>query len=574
MKAREYQSFAIRSVFDYFRAGNTGNPVIAMPTGTGKSIIIAEFLRQVFQMFPKQKIIMATHVKELIEQNYDKLTTIWPTAPAGIYSAGVGRRDTDDSIIFGGIQSMVNASEQFGHVDLLLIDECHLVPAKSNTSYRKFIDALTKRNPKLKVIGLTATPYRLGVGTILDGGIFTDFCCDATTMEAFNWFIDEGYLAPLIPRSTDTVIDLTGVRKSGGEFVAKDLQAASDKEIITRGAVEEMLVYGDEQDRNHWLIFCTGVDHVHNTITILQQYGVSCVAVDGKMSKKQRAENIELFKSGKVRAMVNMGVLTTGFDAPFVDLIGVLRATSSPGLWVQILGRGTRPVYADGFDLSTKQGRLAAIEESEKQDCLVLDFARNTPRLGPINDPVLPKQKGKGGGDAPVRECVCGAYIHASLIVCPHCGMEYPPEVKFDSKSNNSELITKKKRVPKEPIVEVFKVDQIFFQPYPARNGKPPFVKVTYQCGLRTFKMPLCFEHESSYARKKSRDWWRAATNNDDADFLPSLTSEALERQGECETPKYIRVHINTKYPQIMFIDYKGELENECGKQTNLFEFN
>ena len=562
MQARDYQVFAVESVFNYFKEGNSGNPLIAMPTGTGKSIIIAELVKQALAQYPSTRIMMLTHVKELIEQNYDKLKTIWPTSPAGIYSAGVGRKETMYPITFGGVQSVVKNPAQFGHIDLLVIDECHRVPATKNTSYRKVIEFLKKVNPYLKVIGLTATPYRMGTGTLLDGGIFSDICCDATSFDAFNWFIDQGYLCTLSPFTTATQIDITGVEKQGGDYVQSQLQKATDKEEITHDAVAEMVHACEQQGRNHWLVFGTGVEHVDHIVTEIQEQGYTAVGVHSKMPAKKRDENIKLFLDKKVTALVNMGVLTTGFDAPFVDMLGILRATQSPSLWVQILGRGTRTNYADGFDLSTAQGRLDAIAHSDKPDCLVLDFAGNTKRLGPVNDPVLPKKKGKGGGEAPVRECdQCGFLMHASLRACPKCGKVFPPQVKFSANASKDELVAKKKR-DTTPIVEVYKVDKMFFTRKGGRAGKPDYIEISYHTGLRKFGMPLCLEHEG-YARKKARDWWRDATNCEIG--VPETISEALQRFDECREPKNIRVHVNKKpYAQILQVDYDGQYDDQA----------
>jgi DNA repair protein RadD len=155
---RWYQEEAVASLWDYFRNGGRGNPIVALPTGTGKSVIIARFLQSVFNAFPHQKVIVLTHVKELIKQNYEKLLTVWSFAPAGVYSAGLNSRQHNKAIIFAGIQSVWKKAELFGHVDLVLIDEVHLVPLEKMAMYQSFIQALMLRNPNLKLIGLTATP--------------------------------------------------------------------------------------------------------------------------------------------------------------------------------------------------------------------------------------------------------------------------------------------------------------------------------------------------------------------------------------------------------------------------------
>lgn len=548
MKLRYYQEEAVTAIWDYFRDGGTGNPVVAMPTGTGKSIVIAGFVQQVYQMYPNQRLMMLTHVKELIEQNFDKLMTIWPAAPAGIYSAGIKRKDTHAAITFAGIQSVAKKAALFKHIDLLIIDECHLVSPKGTTTYQKFINELKKVNPAIKVIGLTATPYRLGLGKLTDGGIFTDVCYDLTKMARFNRLISEGYLAPLVPKQTAATIDVDGVKVRGGEFVEKDLQAAVDQEAITYEAVKEIIEKGS--DRAHWLIFATGVEHSEHIVAMLDSFDIPSAAVHSKLLSGERDQRIADFKDGKIRALVNNNVLTTGFDFPAIDLIGMIRPTNSPGLWVQMLGRGTRPVYAPGFDLSTDEGRLAAMQAGPKQNCLVLDFAGNTKRLGPINDPVLPKPKGKGGGVAPVRTCEqCGTMTHSSVRICPTCGFEFPRTVKFGATAGNDKLIA-----DSEFQIEIFKVDRVVYA-YHHKEGRPDAIKVSYYCGLRFFHEYICLEHEG-YAGKRAREWWRNHWPHEVA--VPATTDEAMAQIDSVPVPFNIRVWINKKYPEVMAHDFTG----------------
>lgn len=570
LKLRDYQDFAVNSVFDYYIKGNRGNPVIAAPTGVGKSIIIAEFIRRTLFKWPDQRIMMLTHVQELIEQNYDKLKQIWPNAPAGIFSAGLGRKEHHYPITYAGIQSVHRHADKFGVINVVLVDEAHTIPTKDNTMYQKFLEALRKRNPYIIVIGLTATAYRTGSGMITEGegSIFTDICCDMTTLEAFNWFLDQGYLSWLLPKPTGVVLDLSDVKTTGGDYNQGQLQELTDKEHITKKAVSEMIAVATEQNRTRWLIFGTGTDHVDHIVEEINSRGYRAVGVHSKMSPDERTANISRFKAGYVDALVNMGVLTTGFDCPEVDLIGVLRATKSPGLWVQILGRGTRPCYAPGYDLTTPAGRLAAMAASQKPNCLVMDFAGNTERLGCINDVVIPKRKKKKGGDAPVRLCEgCRTYIHASLIRCPHCGHEYPPEVKFGEEASDSKLIAKKRKADMI-LVHTFPVDSVYYQRYAGRIGNPDFIQVCYMSGYRRFTTPLCVEHTQSGARHLAHEWWRrACPDADKPGGIPDTVQQGLDMlaDGCAMVPKFIRVHVNCKpYPKVLYVDYSGELAGEA----------
>lgn len=527
---RSYQAECVQALYQYF-AEKEGNPVCALPTGTGKSICIALFIESVLKNWPKQRVLVLTHVKELIKQNYAKLLDVWPGAPAGVNSAGLNQRDYYHSIVFAGIGSVYKSASQFGHIDLIIIDEAHLVSPRDATMYQTFISGLQALNPSLKVIGFTATPWRLGHGHIAQGddALFTDVCFDITGMEAFNRLIAEGYLAPLVPKQTTLQLNLDGVHMRGGDFIQKELQHAVDVDRTTLAAIREALETG--HDRHHWLIFASGIDHADHIAQMMEELGETCLPVHSKMPSKKRDENIRRFQAGEVRAVVNNNVLTTGFDFPEIDLILMLRPTASPVLWVQMLGRGTRP--APG-----------------KENCLVLDFAGNTKRLGPINDPVIPNRKGKSTGDAPVKTCEhCFTLNHASVRFCVTCGAEFHFQTKLKQAASTEELI--KGELPQ---VEVFTVDHVTYRQYD-KIDRPPSIKVTYYCGLQSFSEYVCFEH-GGYAARRARVWWRDRAKDaglpSGKDSVPETTAQALFLIEELPVPTHLRVWINKKYPEIM----------------------
>lgn len=521
---------------------------------TGKSVVLGGFLQSVFK-YANQRVIVATHVKELIQQDYDALMRIWPQAPAGIYSSGLGRRDRYCSITFAGIASVVRRAIEFGRVDLLIIDEAHLVSPSEETSYQNFIRDLRAINPLLKVIGLTATPWRLGHGRITEGGdIFTDLCFDITGLHPFNRLIAEGYLSPLIPKPTKVELDVEGVHMRMGEFNSTELQLAVDKAAITEAALKEAMEYG--HDRNHWLIFAAGVDHaIHIADMMTQVFGVECKAVHSKMKNDERDQVLADFKSGRLRCVVNNGILTTGFDHPGIDFIIVLRPTASTVLWVQLAGRGTRPVYAPGFDLTTIEGRLEAIAAGPKKNCLLLDFARNTERLGPINDPVIPRKKGEKGGEAPVKICPhCNTYNHASARNCILCGAEFTFQVKIKQVAGTNDLI--KSDIP---ITEVFKVDQITYVKH-QKVGRPDSMKLNYYCGLRSFHEFVPLEATGSI-RGIAQRWWNTRAQHAAPPGLPVMpfsVDDALQIATKLPPASHIRVWTNKQYPEIIAHCFDG----------------
>lgn len=550
MQDRWYQTEAVTSLFEYFASHKEAkdNPVIALPTGTGKSVIIARFIQQVFRYWPGQRILMLTRSAKLVEQNYKRLKAVWPQAPVGIYAAKLKRKESNMPITFATIQSVMRAPEKFGKIDIIFVDECQDVSPDDETGYKKVIKFLHQVNNYVRVIGLSATPFRLGLGMITDGGIFTDISYDATTVDAFNRFIDEGFLVPLVPFPTDTQFDLSGVHKRGGEYVDKEIQEAMGKYDLTCDAVDETIVKAD--GRKHWLFFSQGIDHAEMIVEILRERGIPAAAYHSKMSTGDQDDALMAFETGQIRALVNGDMLTTGYDFPALDCIVLLRATESPGLHVQILGRGTRPDYIDGFDLDTIEGRLASISASAKQDCLVLDFAGNTMRLGPVNDPRIPKRKGDKEGDMPVKVCdACGCMNHISARFCinKECGEEFKFKEKITSSASTAVLIAKQE----DAIVEVFKVDSLNYSKH-IKVGSYPSLRVDYFCGIRRFSEWVPIEHEGN-ARFKARAWWKQRYP---AEHYPPTVDDALKAVDYLKIPSAIRVWLNKnkggKHPEIM----------------------
>lgn len=223
---RDYQEETVNSFFGYYEDGNDGNIVAALPTGTGKSLVLGGFVLKTFKRWPNQRWLILSHVEKILTQDIKAIKSLWHDAPIGIYSAGLGLKETALPIIVGGVASVVNNVEAFGHRDIVFIDEVHLVSPDENTMYRKIINGLLAVNPNLKVIGTTATPYRNGQGLITDGDLFDDICIDLTTRDCFIRFISEGYLAPLIPKRTNIEIDTTDIKIINGDFATKQLDNA------------------------------------------------------------------------------------------------------------------------------------------------------------------------------------------------------------------------------------------------------------------------------------------------------------------------------------------------------------
>lgn len=540
LESRWYQDAADAALWEYFRTHpavvdgkiKLRNPIVAMPTGTGKSVSIARFVQGALMAHPETRILMATHVKELIQQNANKLLELWPDAPLGVFSAGL-KRKTVSAITYAGVQTIVNHIDKLGRIDILIIDEAHLLSPKDDGRYKDLIDRLRQINPYLVVIGYTATPYRLGIGSLTNNGIFTDTAIDLTTLENFNRLVNEGYLAPLITRRRGNItVDTSNVGVSNGEYKQNELQAAADRTDLTNAIVYDILSNAYGVGRTCGLIFAAGIEHAQHISECFQYYGVEVPAVHSKMADRDRDSVLRDFKAGRYWGLVSNGILTTGFDHPPIDFIACARPTASPGLWVQMLGRGTRPYF-------------------NKYNCLVHDYANNTERLGPINDPVIPRMKGDGpGGDAPVWCCpMCQQYNHARAPFCEHCGHQH------DMTGNQTrEASTLEVMVSENPIVEMFEVNRVYYYKHIKRAAPndPPLLRVRYACGLRTFDEFVSLENMGVSGRI-AKQWWQQRFAGEE---VPGTVDQALLMVANLKVPRRLNVHTNLKWPKIVGVEF------------------
>lgn len=539
IESRWYQDAADAALWQYFRDKPavvdgrivSRNPLVAMPTGTGKSVSIARFIQGVFHAFPGQRVLMMTHVKELIQQNAKKLLELWPEAPLGIFSTGLKKKQIA-AITYAGVATIVNHLDKLGHVDIVIIDEAHLLSPKDDGRYKDVIARLKAVNPYLVVIGYTATPYRLGIGSLTNNGIFTDTAYDLTTLENFNRLVNDGYLAPLITRKRGSIaVDTSNVGLSNGEFRASELQAAADDNKLTNDIVLDILNNAYASGRSSAIMFASGIEHAEHISQCFEYYGVEVPAVHSKMDGKHRDRILSEFKDGRYWGLVCKEILTTGFDHPPIDFIGCIRPTTSTGLWVQMLGRGTRP-------------------SPNKSNCLVHDYAGNTERLGPINDPLIPRMKGaKGMGVPPVWCCpMCEAYNHAKAPFCKECGHQHDFSANYSREASVDEVM-----ISENPVVETFEVNRVYYYKHVKKHDplSPPLLRVRYACGMQAFEEYIALEHTGPRGKMAER-WWLQRYNS----AVPPSVDAALSEVDKLKVPRRVSVHTNKKFPQITGVEF------------------
>lgn len=539
---------------------NSGfNPVAAMPTGSGKSLLMAMLAKMLCEVAPWVRVMITAHVQELIEQDYSAIMDYWPDADTGIWSAGLDLRDSGNQITVASVQSAYKCTEEFGTQNIMLIDEAHLVAPHDAAMYQALINGLRAKNPKMLVGGVSATPWRTKHGHIVGSGLFDTLSYDITGWQAFEKLIEMGYLVRLTSKPTEFSYDTSKLRTTGGDFNKKDLQEMVKSRKATEKALQEAWDRGE--DRLHWLLFCVGIDHIEMTHEILKAHGIDVTYVHSRMKDRgMRKEAVDGFKMGHYRMIVSDGILTTGFDSPWVDHIVMLYSTKIAGKHVQVLGRGTRPYYAPGYNLETEAGRNMAIEASGKINCLISDFGKNLDRLGPINDPLIPGRK-LGKGEAPIKICKpekivkgdgCGEYNFAGARYCCNCGAEFifNEDPKIGKKASDA----KPMKTIEAPVLTWMPVDRVEHVEW-RRPLNPVAMKCHYYSGYHRYTEMIALESEIPYASKRARDWWR----NHGIDPPPPNTHAGLQLTDSLPVPYWVLVQVNKKWPQVIQISFDKE---------------
>ena len=492
-----HQQAAISDLRSYFVSHKThGNPAIVLPTGAGKSLVIAEVAKAI-AVAGKRCLVLHSQ-KELVEQNsaaFEQQTQ--GKIPYGINIASLGRRDTEEPVIFCGIHSVAGKALEFGEVPFILVDECHLISPKEDSRYQRFFEQLRIANPHFRAIGLTATPYRLGTGEIFgpDTSTFFDHVCHTTSIP---YLLEKGFLSPVVNAGVKAV-SMQGIRKTGGDFNQKAMSDRFASHVIS--ATKQTIQVANDEGRKHCLIFCASVDNANAVADLItEETGEDARVVCGETTALERDAAIRDFKSGELRWLVNVNVLTTGFNAPHIDLISAMRATCSPGLWYQMVGRGFRTA-------------------SGKENCLLLDWGGNLARHGELDSPMYGVRSGKQGqGTPPTKVCPnCSNPVPASAKQCRFCPHEFEMEsspTHQDTADSSARVLASQEAVLPTLLIQPEERHPSLHKKRDWEKGDPMMVKVRYMYTINDGNVTrfqdtyLCPEH-GGYARKKFVEWFK-----------------------------------------------------------------
>lgn len=458
---------------------------MVIPTGGGKSALMAWIIQRWKQETPWMRAIILAHRKELVEQNCLELQKLFPGGQVGIFSAGLKRKDYDADILFASIDSVYKKCGEFTPFDVIFVDEAHRIPPKGEGKYRTFINESKKYNPNVKVIGWTATPWRMGCGKICHKDhILNEICYEARVEN----LIYDGYLCMLRSKVGKIKPELKDVRRNhGGDYIISSLSEATNRKDIVSEAVEEAVSIIKQTGRKSSIFFCVDIQHAYNVSSELRRHGVYAPVITGKTNHNERSFVARRFRNNEISAVCNVNVFTEGFNATCVDCIVLLRPTLSACLYSQMVGRGLRL-------------------HSNKPDCLVLDFAGCIDEHGPID----------ALGGKPVVMAVCGACRESfsrAIGKCPACGWEIPPKElqRLDEAEAERERRMHGNKPSKKAILSAmpatYKVDDVFISRH-VKDGSRDSIRIQYRCGMMFFNEWVCLDHDG-YAGIRAQNWWR-----------------------------------------------------------------
>lgn len=566
-KLRDYQQEAVNNTIKFFQ--HRREPaVIVLPTGAGKSLVIAELAR-----IARGRVLILAHVKELVEQNYEKYKSY--QLSAGIFSASLGKKDWDQKAIFGSVQSVARAPDDFfNDFSLLVIDECHRVAEEGSTQYQEVIKKMQERNPQLCILGLTATPFRLGMGWIYEysqsGEIKTDkkrFFKQCVFELPLSYMIKNKYLT--IPVKLDipvTCYDFSELTEKDRWYTTSEIEEIlKTQKRLTPLIIKNIIDITELYKRQGVMIFSSSVKHAEEIMSYLPKEDSRVVLGDTDI--QTRNEIVNDFKNKKFKYLVNVSVLTTGFDAPHVDIIAIMRPTESNSLYQQIIGRGLRlsENKKDCYILDyTGMGHdIYAPEISDKRPkntvpvripCPKCDFENDfwgyVDQDGEILEHFGRKCKGATQDPTTYQITPCGFRFRFKL--CHGCGAENDVTAKSCEKCDTTliDADAKLKQAKLSKNSHVLTPDHVTFEERKDKNSNP-YLEIRYYDFDAEYVSEAHFFNNPSSIKKFNINFLRSHLKRPELAIEITSPSEVIKSQKLFRMPSFVIVRKQDKFWKI-----------------------
>ena len=535
---RGYQINAKKDTYRYWKDGTGTAPIIVAPTGAGKSVIIASIINDIRRKNPNVRFCMATHVWELVEQNSKRLALFNPELEGdiGIVSGQQGN-DHNHPIVCGTIQTLARRLDQMEHNDpfaLLIIDEAHLLPVKATSQYRTFIDWARDKNPEMRILGLTATPYRLDSGYLHEGenALFDGVSYDIE----IKTLIEHGHLVTPKTRWSGATMNHDLLKIRAGEYTAESQDSAMNMEDMIKDALSQ----GNNTKADRWLWFFPSVESAEKAseyIAEIQDH--RCVCIHGGQTPNHRDMYLHMFRDGHATHCTNVQVMTTGIDIPQINHVVLGFTTKSTNKYVQTIGRGLRP-------------------HPHKENCIVLDYGRNAMRHGTLDRLMVQTKEKKDTSVVAARHCkVCGAYMSANEQVCVECGNAFPKrfaKLTFNKRFNGEVLSW---------LVEptTAKIDRTLYKTWDGKSGFKT-VKIGYYTEHGEWLNEwICPEHPDNHiATRIYRQRWNKTYQCEPPIGAALCVRHLKEQRLQPARLTYARTS-GDDYPQILSVEYEEEYQ-------------
>ena len=545
-RLRPYQLRALDTIWDALQFKH--NVLLVAPCAAGKTILFSKIIQRLLRENAAFRALILTDREILVTQSRDKLASVAPELAEniGIVCASVtATKELDRRVTIASRQTLINNLDAFPPVQLVIVDECHLMalPTEDDHEPDQFsaiINKLREYNPNMRLLGCTASPYRLNTGYIFGsenrpGSLpyFDQIDAQITTTE----LLAGGYIAPLVGRaeaSADFASDLANVGTVAGEFNIGQLSSMMCKVTHVQSCVDAWKKYAI--DRKKTLVFCCTIEHAEAVAAAFNEAGIKAAAIHSKLSPLDEQIRRAALEHGTMQVFTSVAKLTTGLDVVDLDAGILARPTKSTSLYQQCVGRFQR--LAPG-----------------KENALILDLVGATTDFGTDLDNlrVAVPRWAEGEGEPITKICpgenvdgtVCGKSVHAALRYCPHCGFAFPFEEAVEAELGE----LKKVKFNEKPKPEPYDVSSVDYEIHESKKSGKFLIKVTYRCGLNLFFNEwICLpDFYKGYAVAKAEAWWAERTDED----FPASVEEFIFLSGGLAAPLQVLVAKDGKYYRV-----------------------
>jgi len=555
MQLRDYQLRALDEIWSALQVKH--NILITAPCSAGKTIIFSKIIQRLIRENPAFRTLILVDREILVQQSADKLKSVAPELAnhIGIVCASVSSiKRLDARVTVASRQSLIKSMGEFAPVQLIICDEAHLMSIphigdEKKDQYGEIISILKKYNEHVRLVGCTASPYRLGKrGGYIYGDMnspdatpyFDRVDSEITTRE----LLAGGFISPLVGMAAidDTYVeDIANIAMVAGEYNMGQLSNMMCKGVHLQSAVDAWTRYA--KDRKKTLVFCTNIEHAELMAQTFRDYGISSCAIHSKLPQVDQAARMAELVAGTRKVFASVAKLTTGFDVPDIDCCIMARPTKSTALYQQMIGRGQR--LAPG-----------------KENCMVIDLTGCTKEFGTDMDNLtVAIPRGGEGGEAPKKICpgnnadgsVCGQSIHASLRYCPYCQHEFPAPPEMEAALGAMKEVA----FNKAPEPEIYNVTYVNYQVHLSKKSGKELIKVSYESGsYATFNEWVCLpDHYDGYAVNKAKDWWAERTDEP----FPGTVEEFMFLRDELIEPIQVEAIEEGRFKRVTRCIFKSE---------------